>query len=235
MPVRILRLLLVLGALLVLPTVPAAAHDELVSTTPADRATVDVPPGELQLVFSQPVLGVGTQVVVEDPDGNLIAAGEPQVAGGQVVVPLPDALPAGQYRVRWRVTSGDGHPVTGELRFIATAGTTAVAAPPVAPPPVTAAPAPSDIKVPAPGVAASTAAAEPTSDSAAVRTVEGAASTSAATTVDAVTSGPSWLLLAAAGGCALIAVLAVAVLAAGSRTPERVTARADRWPPRTEG
>jgi copper resistance protein C len=222
MPVRILRLLLVLGALLVLPAVPAAAHDELISTSPADRATVDTPPGELQLVFSRLVLAVGTQVVVEDPDGKLIEAGEPQVAGDQVVVALPDALPAGEYRVRWRVTSGDGHPVTGDLRFTATAGTTAVAAPPAA--------EPTPAEVPALGAKSSAALAAPAPEVAGVRTVEGAASAAGASSVDGVTAGPSWQLLALVGGCALVVVLAVAVLAAGSRAPQRVTVRSDRQP-----
>ncbi len=113
---------------------PAAAHDRLVSTDPADGSTVAGAPSELVLTFDEPAIALGTQVVVTGPDGSVVSQGEPQLVDSTVTQALGGALPAGAYRVLWRVTSADGHPISGELGFTASgaAGTTTGTASPTA-------------------------------------------------------------------------------------------------------
>ena len=117
------------AALLLATAAPASAHNQLESTLPADGAGLDAPPASVVLTFDQPVLALGTQVVVLGPDGAVVSAGEPRLVDDDVTQDLAGALPAGGYRVEWRATSADGHPVSGELGFTASGpGTGAVAA-----------------------------------------------------------------------------------------------------------
>lgn len=115
-------------ALVLGPAGPAAAHNALRSTDPADGATVPQPPEQLVLTFDGDVLDVGTAVQVTGPSGP-VGLGPLQVAGPVVTQALPSDLPAGQYRVVWRVTSADGHPVDGTLSFTAAAGSAATSVP----------------------------------------------------------------------------------------------------------
>ncbi|MBO3094852.1 copper resistance CopC family protein [Cellulomonas dongxiuzhuiae] len=116
----------VLAALVLLMAVlgaaPAAAHNTLRSTDPAEGSTVATPPTQVTLTFDQPAVELGTQVVVTGPDGVVVSDGPAQLVDASVVQPLvATPLPAGTYAVDWRVTSADGHPLSGSLTFAVTA------------------------------------------------------------------------------------------------------------------
>ncbi|MBM7804252.1 methionine-rich copper-binding protein CopC [Geodermatophilus bullaregiensis] len=119
----------------------AAAHDELVGTVPAQDATVPAPPGLVELELSAPAQALGTRVLVTGPDGTPVSEGPAELRDTTVGQPLAADLPAGTYRVEWRVTSSDGHPLDGTFSFTVTgstaAGGTAAAdaTPPAAPAP----------------------------------------------------------------------------------------------------
>ena len=153
-----LGVLTCVAAAIALAAAPAAAHDELVGTTPADGSTVAAAPDQIVLTFAEPAVALGTQVVVTGPDGTNLAQGDVQLVGSTVVQALAAARPAGAYTVDWRVTSDDGHPVTGTFAFTATNPTPASTTPPTTPAvtPTAArtataapAPAPSTLAVPA--------------------------------------------------------------------------------------
>lgn len=120
---RVLKTLLVLllSSLVVLLPQGALAHDALVSTDPEDGAVVEAPE-QLTLTFSGEIAQVGATVVATDADGESVATGDPQVQGVSVVQPLTNDLPAGDYEVVWRVTSQDGHPISGAFGFTVTGG-----------------------------------------------------------------------------------------------------------------
>lgn len=120
---------------------PAWAHDSLRSTNPADGTTLPTAPDAVDLVMSSTPLGLGTQVEVTGPDG-LVSTGDAQVVDTTVSQPLAQDRPAGDYTVQWRVTSSDGHPVSGSFTFTATAA--AGAATPAATPSPTPTATPSD-------------------------------------------------------------------------------------------
>jgi len=116
------RALALAGSLLALVLVsagPAAAHDAFTGSDPADGATVPVAPEQVRLNFAEAPAALGTEVRVTGPDGTVVSEGEPTLEALAVVQTLAAYRPAGTYTVDWRVTSTDGHPVSGTLTFVA--------------------------------------------------------------------------------------------------------------------
>ncbi|MFS0867730.1 copper resistance protein CopC [Microbacterium sp. 179-B 1A2 NHS] len=107
-----------LAALLLLPAAPAAAHDELVSSDPADEAVLGETPEQITLTFSNtPLTEPGsTEIAVFDQDCVSIAEGDPVVDGVQVTQAITGPVEGAVY-VAWRVVSSDGHPISDELEF----------------------------------------------------------------------------------------------------------------------
>jgi methionine-rich copper-binding protein CopC len=123
----LLAVLLALAAVL-LGATRADAHNALQGTDPADGATVATPPTHVTLTFDQPAQALGTEIVVLGPDGSTVSTGAAELVDTTVAQALAADLPAGDYTVQWRVTSADGHPLSGELTFTASAAS-ATAAP----------------------------------------------------------------------------------------------------------
>lgn len=122
---RAVSLLAALGAALALVLgAPSAAlaHDRLISSDPADGATLETAPEAITLTFSDESLDVSPQVRITGDDGTVLVDGAPTVEGTTATMPLPDGLPAGHATVQWRVVSTDGHPIEGELGFDVTQG-----------------------------------------------------------------------------------------------------------------
>ncbi len=117
---RLASALLALGLLVVVPSA-AFAHDVLERTNPADGTTVTHLPGSVVLTFSEAPLTIGAQVVVTGPSGP-VSSGAPTITGRDVTQAIAPTAPGGDYTVSYRVTSDDGHPVTGTFSFHATIG-----------------------------------------------------------------------------------------------------------------
>lgn len=126
---RAVVLLLGVAAMLLVGAPAASAHNVLVFTDPADGAVLAAPPQQVRLVFNQPATALGSEVEVRGPDGSVVSEGDPQLVDAEVTQPLAAGLPAGSYTVLWRVTSADGHPISGELAFEAQSGDQAAATP----------------------------------------------------------------------------------------------------------
>lgn len=119
----------VVGAVLAVSgAVPAAAHNALTGSSPGRDAVVASVPGAVVLTFDEPAIGLGTRVVVTGPQGE-VQQGPPRLVDNTVTQPLQPAAAAGAYTVAWRVTSIDGHPISGTYAFTATE---AGSSPPVA-------------------------------------------------------------------------------------------------------
>lgn len=99
---------------------PASAHDELVSSDPADGATLDAAPEALTLTFSANINAEpsATEVQVTDAAGTALA-GTPAVLDNVLTVPVDAAEgeASGAITVLWKVVSSDGHPISGEFAF----------------------------------------------------------------------------------------------------------------------
>ena len=107
---------------------PAAAHDVLLSSDPADGSTVQTAPPSVTLTFDQPVQNFEPVVTVTGPDGQSYQSGSPTVDSTVVTNAVGPLTAAGEYVIAYRVVSADGHPVVGEVKFQFT-GTPAPAAP----------------------------------------------------------------------------------------------------------
>jgi methionine-rich copper-binding protein CopC len=95
----------------------ANAHADLVSSSPADGSTLEVPPAKISLTFSEPVLAAGAAVVVTEASGQQVGVGKIEVSGATISVASPADLAAGEYTVTWRATAEDGHAMTGKFEF----------------------------------------------------------------------------------------------------------------------
>lgn len=104
----------------VLGAAPAQAHDAFTGSTPADKATVATTPDSVTIDFEEPPTTIGLAVKVTGPTGD-VQDGSPRIVGSTVTQALLPAAPAGAYRIAWRITADDGHPVSGELTFTSSA------------------------------------------------------------------------------------------------------------------
>lgn len=111
------------AVVLLSPAVTASAHDQLVGSEPEDGASGQAP-DEIVLTFSGAIGDLGAQMAVTDGAGTSVVDGEIEVDGEEVTQDLVDDLSPGDYRVVWRVTSEDGHPISGQFAFTVEGDTT---------------------------------------------------------------------------------------------------------------
>lgn len=129
-PVRVLLAGLVLAAL-VLMAPQAAAHTVLTGSDPAADATLDAGPARVTATFNEDLQPTFAAMTVVGPDGNLWSQGDTVVKGPTASVGLRPLGPSGRYSVNYRVTSDDGHVVSGSWSFtvrVASTGTPGPAA-----------------------------------------------------------------------------------------------------------
>ncbi|SBT49041.1 copper resistance CopC family protein [Micromonospora narathiwatensis] len=128
--------LVVLGVALggsVLPASPAAAHNSLTGSSPKDGARVATAPKQIELRFLATPAPDATKITVTGPDDAPASGGEPTISGKRVSVPFTPG-PAGEYTVSYRVSSTDGHQVSGKITFTLTTGVTTATPSAEAPP-----------------------------------------------------------------------------------------------------
>jgi len=128
---RAFAVVLLAGVWLLASGPAAGAHALLRASDPADGASVDQPPRQVTLTFTErpePRLSV---VHVLDAGGRQVEAGGAEPVAGnpqQLRVPLGD-LPDGTYTVAWRTVSrDDGHVTAGAFAFGVGVGVAAPAA-----------------------------------------------------------------------------------------------------------
>jgi len=97
---------------------PAAAHAELLKMTPANGAELTRPPTEVQMTFTESVNLITNGIRLIDSSGATVPTEGPTVDGRVVRWPMPAQLPNGAYIVIWRVTSDDGHPISGASSLV---------------------------------------------------------------------------------------------------------------------
>ena len=109
----------------------------LLSSIPAQDSAITAAPSQVVLEFNEQPEGRFTELAVLGPDGSSHwEDGRPSIVDKSVSAPLRQLGPAGGYTIRYRVTSADGHPVSGTIPFtltVAGTGTPAPAAASVAP------------------------------------------------------------------------------------------------------
>ncbi|WP_430591897.1 copper resistance CopC family protein [Humidisolicoccus flavus] len=207
LPARLLAVfsgVALLAALQIGATQPASAHDELIGSTPTSGEVLESAPSEITLEYSANVLELGAAMIVVDQSDVEWATSEVEVNGPLVSATFSEVLPDGQYDVRWRVVSSDGHPISGVVPFQVGDGA-------AAPVPSSTGPASDDSGSENSGSAAPTATAPAITEPSEEPSAEAA---------------PSWLRTALfIGGGAIVAFLLVMLLQRRTRKddPERAT------------
>jgi methionine-rich copper-binding protein CopC len=120
---RALAVALAVAAQLVGSATAAQAHNILIGTSPADGSIAKVVPAQVTLTFNEPALAIGTEIIVTGPAGQE-QSGAAVLVNTTVTEHLQPGSPAGPYAVLWRVTSADGHPVSGKFSFTAASPST---------------------------------------------------------------------------------------------------------------
>lgn len=95
----------------------ASAHATRIATEPAENTELTQAPQKVSATFNEKLQPQFAAMTVVGPDGNLWSTGDPQVNGAVVSVGVRPLGPAGTYTVNYRVTSADGHPVSGSWSF----------------------------------------------------------------------------------------------------------------------
>ena len=97
----------------------ALAHAFLDHAAPAVGSTVRTAPSAIRVWFTQALEPAFSTIKVVDAKGNVIASSNKAVdASDRTLLRLPvPPLPAGTYRVVWRVLSVDTHVSEGDFTF----------------------------------------------------------------------------------------------------------------------
>ena len=114
---KILILFLTLLISFVIP--PAFAHSDLISSDPSAAANIEQLPEQIELEFSEELLnlGSGNSVSIMSPSGEDIGMGETSTEGSKITRLLNTASETGQFQVKYRVASADGHVLIGSYTF----------------------------------------------------------------------------------------------------------------------
>jgi methionine-rich copper-binding protein CopC len=102
----------------------ASAHAIRIATDPAQDAALAKGPERVSATFNEQLQTEFAAMTVVGPDGNLWSTGDTKIDGAIASVAVMPLGPVGSYTVNYRVTSADGHVVSGSWSFrLTTAGT----------------------------------------------------------------------------------------------------------------
>jgi methionine-rich copper-binding protein CopC len=118
---RIIGAILLAALGIFAPMTPAAAHTDLVGTSPAADSDVLAAQETISLTFSEPPLVDGAAIVVMTSEGDILDSPAPELEGASLSIPWPADLTTGMTTVQWRATAQDGHVESGEFVFNYTA------------------------------------------------------------------------------------------------------------------
>lgn len=120
LPRRVLATVVAVGALTVVATPVALAHDSVIGGNPADGEVVEEFPRSIELEFSGlPQEGFSTVAITDQDSGDLLFSGEPTIDGRLVTLDLPADVSGGpgDYTVGFQILSSDGHATRSATTF----------------------------------------------------------------------------------------------------------------------
>jgi copper resistance protein C len=101
----------------------ASAHPKLLSAEPAAGEAAATSPKQIKIIFNEAVIPQFSGAEVKEQAGRTIATGKATVDPAnrkQLVVPVNEPLPPGDYKVEWHAVSDDTHRVKGSYSFSVT-------------------------------------------------------------------------------------------------------------------
>jgi methionine-rich copper-binding protein CopC len=98
---------------------PALAHSELVSSNPSASANIEQLPEQIELEFNEELLNLGTgnSISIMSPSGEDLGMGETSTDGAKITRLLNTTSEIGEFKVKYRVASADGHVLNGSFTF----------------------------------------------------------------------------------------------------------------------
>ena len=116
------KIVAISAVIALLAPLPAQAHTSLVSSVPIKNSTIKAMPKTIAMTFDDKLIKIAGKNVskfsVVGPDGKEIKLGPitltNQIISAAVLEPKPKP---GVYKINYRVISGDGHPVSGTIKF----------------------------------------------------------------------------------------------------------------------
>ena len=112
---------LTVALLMILPALSgtgvAGAHTVMLASDPPADATLTSSPSKVSATFNEDLQPAFAAMTVVGPDGNLWSSGDPDVRGPVAAIAVRPLGPSGRYTVNYRVTSADGHVVSGSWSF----------------------------------------------------------------------------------------------------------------------
>ena len=114
---RLLALAAAVASLAALTLAPAAlAHARPLATSPANGAVLAAAPRQVIVRFDDTVVVAPGAAAIRNGGGSVLAGPE-RATGRTIVLPLKTGLTDGDYTVRWRALSDDGHLLEGIVAF----------------------------------------------------------------------------------------------------------------------
>lgn len=110
-----MKKLAVIAFLLLFLPVTAHAHSGLSSSMPAEGATLEGSPEEIQFLFESPIQQ--GDMTIKDESGNTVGISDITFSEMELTGQLAEELPNGAYTVDWSAISQDSHEITGTLTF----------------------------------------------------------------------------------------------------------------------
>ena len=116
------KLAVVLASMTMLAPLPAQAHTSLVSSVPIKNSTIKAMPKTIAMTFDDKLIKIAGKNVskfsVVGPDGKEIKLGPITLTNQIISAAVLESKPKpGVYKIDYRVISGDGHPVSGTIKF----------------------------------------------------------------------------------------------------------------------
>lgn len=98
------------------------AHTALEFSTPSNNQSIEFMPVELSATFDENLIEIDGEIVntleLQSADGTNYPLSAATITGPVVSAKVGDGeYPVGEYLLKYRVVSADGHPVTGEISF----------------------------------------------------------------------------------------------------------------------
>jgi len=120
--IRVLLLIVLSIPLIAISASPANAHTSLELSTPSNNQSIQFMPAGLSASFDEDLIEIEGEIVntleLESADGTKYVLSAATIAGPTVLANAGDGeYPAGEYLLKYRVVSTDGHPIAGEIRF----------------------------------------------------------------------------------------------------------------------
>ena len=114
----------IFGALLLvifLAPINAYAHSTLVASNPKNGETLTKTPNLISLTFNENLIKISgknvSRVSLIDSNNSVIKLGKTTINKSRITAKIISALKSGNYKIRFRVVSSDGHPISGVIKF----------------------------------------------------------------------------------------------------------------------